>query len=113
MDIESSILIALIAGIVAILTTVLTNVAMRRKNDAEATEALSRAVSNLIKPLNDRILELERDEARIRLHLSNVLTGVKRLIAQLRQQGCVPVWTPEDVAVDLAADAAERLASKK
>jgi hypothetical protein len=113
MDIESSILIALIAGIVAILTTVLTNRTMRRKNNADAAEALSIAVTNLITPLNNRIIDLERDEARIRLHLSKVLAGVKRLIEQIRQQGCTPVWTPEDVAVDLAAEAAERLASMK
>jgi type II secretory pathway component PulM len=97
MNIEPEIIAAIIAGTVAILATIFTNLAMRKKNDADASEAISIAVANLIQPLNDRIDEQENEITKLKTRLADFLQGIRQLINQLRRQGCEPVWTPEEL----------------
>lgn len=113
MNIEPEIVAALIGGSVAVLATILTNLFLRKKNDAEASLAISQAVANLIEPLNERIefqgseietltdcVDKQEEEIKsLKLRLVHFLDGIKRLVVQLRKQGCEPVWTPDELAV--------------
>lgn len=101
MNIDTDIIVALLALLAGILSGVvsssLTNRAQRRKNDADAAESLSQAAANLIEPLNQRIDALEAEVSDLRNKLVELLGGIKKLIEQIRALGHDPVWVPQEL----------------
>jgi hypothetical protein len=88
MDIDKIIETILVALISSGLGSAITARSLRRKNDAEASQAIAEAAKSLIAPLTDRVDALEAELKRFK-------RGVDRLIAQIRCLGHEPDWTPE------------------
>lgn len=77
--------------------------ATRRKNTADATEAITRAAGNIVANFEKRVAALEcevkeQDQVikRYGKRLVTLMDGIRRLIAQLSDLGQLPVWTPDE-----------------
>jgi len=83
---------ALIGALAGIVSGVIAARAGKRKNDADAAQAVSEAAANVVKnligPLNKRIDQLEAE-------LNEYKSGVEKLIKQIRDLGHKPSWTPK------------------
>lgn len=87
------IIAALISGILAYLLS-------SRKNNADASEANTRANVALIGPLTKRIEKLEgKVEALEKLNF-DYLVGIKRLLRQLIGADMTPVWVPHEIDLE-------------
>jgi hypothetical protein len=97
MNIEPGIINAAIGAGAGITVSILANLALRGKNRADAIEAMTRAVNNIIDPLNNRVSLLEKELASLNAKLKDYLKGIKKLIKQIRDLGCEPAWTPDEL----------------
>lgn len=61
-----SILAAIIGGLAGLLVAIANNHFGRRKNNADAAGAITDAATTLIKPLEDRIIKLEKENKELR-----------------------------------------------
>ena len=79
----------------------------RKKNNADAAEAITNAATVLLDPLTRRVDELE---AKIKLQNEKIdrygrrvivlMRGIERLITQIAELGHIPVWTPDEWSPD-------------
>jgi hypothetical protein len=89
-------LIGLGAGV---LSAIVTSLAMRRRNAADASKAITEAAVALVGPLEDRIATMEKELKKLRPlehRVEELRAGVQRLIDQIRCLGHEPVWVPRD-----------------
>lgn len=99
----ADIIAAFIGAAAGIITALLANAASRRKNNADASAAISEAAERLIAPLNKRIDEQEKKitdqdtEIRgLKKLVFQYVGGVRILIKQIRCLGHEPEWKPPD-----------------
>lgn len=100
--IEPEIIAALIGAVAGVAASLVTQAASRKKNDADATKAISEAAETLIAPLNKRIDDQEIEIRGLKKLVGLYVGGVRKLIQQIECLGHTPVWTPPadiDVAV--------------
>ena len=71
----------------------------RRKVSADVSEINTRANLTLLKPLTDRVDELEREAAEWRAEREEWKIGIGLLLGQLVEARIKPTWTPRGVAV--------------
>lgn len=93
-----TIITALIALTAGVLSGIISARAGRRKNDADAANAITDAATALVEPLTRRVDELEKELKILRPlpeRVRRLLAGINRLVEQIRCLGHEPVWTPE------------------
>jgi hypothetical protein len=103
---DTSLLASLIALVVA-LGGIITALATRKKNAAEASDLITESAMKLLAPLNKRIEALEKlteqqeKELEILRPLPAIVEtmsrGIHILIEQIREWGEEPRWTPTDM----------------
>ena len=91
------------AGLGALITGMFT----RRKNEADASKAVSDAAVNLVAPLSARVDCMEKDQERLKRTLTKAMNriaylmgGIAQLTQQITEAGHTPVWTPDNWDVD-------------
>ena len=95
------------AFVAAGLGAVISGLFLRRKNNADAAQSVSDAAVNLIAPLNARIDDVEKDQARVKKMLTRAMNriaylmgGIAQLTKQITDAGHKPSWTPDDWDAD-------------
>ncbi len=102
---------ALITGFFALIVGVIGFFAGRKKNDGDAAQSISnaasKAVENLLKPLTDRVAVLEDKVKKQDLKLERygqrvivLMRGIEQLMTQITRLGHVPEWIPGDWSPD-------------
>lgn len=87
---------ALIAAMAAITSSVLTGLFLRRKQNAEATEILTRIAMSLIEPLENKVKLLENKVIRFGERIIYLTGGIEILVDQITKDGKKPCWTPDE-----------------
>jgi len=97
-----TVIAALIGLVAGVLSGMLSGWAVKRKNDADASEAISKAVKNIMDSLNVRFEDLGKENSALKKELTEIKStlaqykkGIQRLIDQIRCSGLAPVWSPE------------------
>lgn len=111
---------AIVAAVSSVATVIVSEIVKARLNkpvaradaaqkEATAAHEVSDAALSLLEPLNKRIDALEGQQlvnmgeiaklratvARFRTWASDVMSGINTLIAQIREMGAEPRWTPK------------------
>lgn len=94
---DPNIVIALIGVGSAVVGSVITGLFLRRKNNADATRAITEAVNNILRPMNKRIDELERQVDRLEKKFATWLKGIKILVKQIEKHNEKPDWLPDEL----------------
>ncbi len=87
---DATLLTALVALLVAI-GGIITAIATRKKASAEAAELISETVLKLLKPLRQRIEELEGEVRQYKQEVEDVRWWAERLVEQVERLGGEPV----------------------
>lgn len=88
-----TILIALITGVGSAL---ISGLLVRKKNNAEATEIITRTAMSLIAPLKAEIKTLNRKVVRYGDRIIYLTNGMQVLIKQIKEDGKNPCFVPDD-----------------
>ena len=91
---------AIIGALGAIVGAIIAGLFLRKKNDADATEVITKIALNLIEPLDKKIMTLEKKNERYLKRLVVLMGGIEVLIKQLVDNRIVPCWTPDDWSSD-------------
>ena len=96
-------LIAAVPGIFALRSQFSKDkIAERESNIAEQAAKLANQklqldiTMSLIDPLKEQIKTMEETQEKQGKQIARLKRGVNKLITQIRELGCDPVWTPED-----------------
>lgn len=87
-----TILIALITGVGSAL---ISGLLVRKKNNAEATEIITRTAMSLIQPLENKVRKLERKVTRYGERILYLTDGIGILVDQIINDGKQPCWEPD------------------
>lgn len=69
---------------------------VRRKNNAEASEIITRVAMSLITPLEKKVKKLERKLDRYGDRIIYLTKGIEVLVNQIIDKGETPCWNPDE-----------------
>ena len=95
-------LIGAIPGVLALIAQLFKVKRQNKKIESDITAQITEAASTMLEHMKDQIEGLEEDVKTLKcesiankLEIVRLITGINRLIAQIRALGHNPVWTPD------------------
>lgn len=107
---SDGIIVAILGALSTVAGGIIVYLASRKKNQADAADAVTDAALALINPLKDRLAELEakvkkqeNEIANLRRQLDRyadriivLMRGIENLIKQIGELGAKPCWEPDE-----------------
>lgn len=88
-----AIITAIITGVGAALVS---GLLVRRKNNAEASEVITRVAMSLVEPLEKKVKKLEKKLDRYGDRIIYLTDGIQTLVNQIINDGKQPCWNPDE-----------------